>query len=66
VVVPDAPPAKRGRGRPRKQVQTESLVAEPQVDLLLQSEETAATAASTAKRSTRGLFPKLNVGGRRS
>ncbi len=70
VVVPDAPPAKRGRGRPRKQVQTEPLVAEPQAELplqpaVVQQEETPATAASTAKRSTRALLPKLKVGGRR-
>jgi hypothetical protein len=52
-------------------VQAEPVVAEPQVELPLQpavfhQEETPATAASTAKRNTRGLFPKLNVGGRRS
>jgi AbrB family looped-hinge helix DNA binding protein len=66
VVVPDELPAKRGRGRPRKQVQAEPLLAKPQAELSLQPEETAATAASTTRRSTRGLLPKLNVGGRRS
>ncbi|HEX2525047.1 MAG TPA: AbrB/MazE/SpoVT family DNA-binding domain-containing protein [Geminicoccus sp.] len=70
VVVPDQPPAKRGRGRPRKQVQADPPVAEQQAELLLQPalvqpEQAAATAASTSKRSTRGLLPKLKVGGRR-
>ncbi len=67
--VPDQLPAKWGRGRPRKQVQADPPVAEQQAELLLQAavvqpEQAAATAASTSRRGTRGLLPKLKAGGR--
>ena len=52
--VSDEPVAKRGRGRPRKQLQADPPVVQPQE-----------TAAAAGKRVTRSLLPKLKVGGRR-
>ena len=64
--VPAEPAAKPGRGRPRKQVQSIEQQAElPLQPVKVQPEQTAAKAASTGKLITRGLLPKLKVGGRR-
>jgi bifunctional DNA-binding transcriptional regulator/antitoxin component of YhaV-PrlF toxin-antitoxin module len=64
------PPAKQGRGRPRKQVQADLPVIERQAELSLKPakvrlEGKTSTAASTGKRAMRGLFPGLRIGGRR-
>ncbi len=67
----DEPVAKRGRGRPRKQVPAEQpsiepSLTEPQADLPLQAKEVRPKeATATGKRTTRGLFSGLKAGGRR-
>ena len=64
VVVPDEPPEKRGRGRPRKPAQAKLDEAElPLQQALDQHEETKVAAVPVGRRALRGLLPK--AGGRR-